>query len=255
MPGLRDMTREIQRCVGVSADGAYGPNTARAIMDKLGLTIKAKPVAPAGKTGMTITEDSLESIVSFECGGKAYFEKMYKRCSWPGGASGPTFGVGWDAGYNTSAKAMEVWEPIIGTARAKRIAAACGVKGTKAKAIYRNFRDFEISYEEAMQAFLADSVPRFARLTVKTFSDITNCHPVCQAGLLSMVFNRGNKVSGNRRRHMKAIQDNTTNENIIKQCEASKVIWPKFKGLLNRRDKEVKMMRNRANDRSPHISI
>ena len=35
MSDLKSLTKEIQRAVGVSADGVYGPNTARAILRKL----------------------------------------------------------------------------------------------------------------------------------------------------------------------------------------------------------------------------
>lgn len=46
------LLKDIQRHVGVTADGVWGPNTARAIMDKLGMswrdTVQSPPVAAAG---------------------------------------------------------------------------------------------------------------------------------------------------------------------------------------------------------------
>ena len=71
--------------------------------------------------------------------------------------------------------------------------------------------------------------------------------------LLSLVFNRGAKMSGNKRREMKVIQPLVLDKNlngIAEQILSMKRLWNKSElpGLHTRRDKEAQMIANARTD-------
>ena len=71
--------------------------------------------------------------------------------------------------------------------------------------------------------------------------------------LLSLVFNRGTKMSGNKRREMKAIQALILDKDldgIAEQIRLMKRLWNKSElpGLHTRRDKEARMIANARTD-------
>ena len=259
---MSELLRAIQTKVGVTADGAYGPNTERAIAKSLGVVVEAKPAAPeeGQLTGLTVTEDSLRAVMEFECGGKSYYEKMYSSPSWPQGASGVTVGVGYDLGYNTKAQIMKDWSPVIGQRLAEILATCAGIKGSAAQSHKNRIKaSVKISFEDAWLVFVRSSVPRFAKMTVSSFPNYKKMHNVTQAMMLSVVFNRGSSLSGNRRRHMVQMRDATTDQGVINAIDAMKAIWPNsggnHPGLRNRRNKEVTLIANRGNDTSKLIHV
>ena len=75
-------------------------------------------------------------------------------------------------------------------------------------------------------------------------------------GLISMVFNRGNSLEGDRRKEMKDIVplvEKKDYEGIAKQIEASKRLWEgkNMAGLLDRRDGEASLVRNAVHTYKP----
>jgi GH24 family phage-related lysozyme (muramidase) len=247
----------IQRHVGVDDDGIWGRQTERAVAVALGLLVDATPTkGPPTPTHLTVTEESRKKIMEFECGGRVYYNSRYARPSWPGGASGTTVGCGYDLAYNSKEQIEKDWGGIVSETELRYLKSCSGIKGSRAKAHRNRIRPHVyISFDEAWQVFLKRSIPRFAKLAAKAFPNAKNLHPVTQAAILSVTFNRGASKVGYRRRHMAQMARATTDEQVRDAIEASKAIWPNFKGVRNRRDKEVAMIDNRHSDDSERVRV
>ena len=48
---------------------------------------------------MNPSKESIEKIIEWEIGDRAYYNKYLSHFTWPGGASGVTVGFGYDLGY------------------------------------------------------------------------------------------------------------------------------------------------------------
>jgi len=49
------------------------------------------------------SKNTLDLLLEYEVGGgQSYYNKKLSRFTWPGGASGPTIGIGIDTAYYTS---------------------------------------------------------------------------------------------------------------------------------------------------------
>jgi hypothetical protein len=67
-------------------------------------------------------------------------------------------------------------------------------------------RDVLVRWELASEVFNEVTVARFFALTKRTFPGVERLHPNAQAALVSLVFNRGNSLIGERRSEMRAIR-------------------------------------------------
>lgn len=256
---MSQLLKAIQSKVGASPDGVYGAKTEHAIAQELGL-LRSPVERTSGEVGLVVTERSLNSVMEFECGGESFYNLRYSRPSWPQGASGVTVGVGYDLGYHTKSQIVRDWELVVGRRIAELLATCAGVKGSRAKA-YRDRieKSVRISFEGAWKVFVDTTVPRFAKLTAGTFPNHHRMHPVTQAMMLSVVFNRGSSLKGYRRRHMVQMRNSVTDQGVINAIDQMKVIWPRREGnhpgIRNRRDKEIKIITQRATDTSPTIKL
>ena len=83
----------------------------------------------------------------------------------------------------------------------------CGLTGEVAKQRLASVRDIIISWELAWEVFNVVTVPKFYNLTKKAFPGLEELPADVQGGLVSLVFNRGTSMEGDRRREMRAIRD------------------------------------------------
>ena len=81
-----------------------------------------------------------------------------------------------------------------------------GKKGKSAEQSLHGVKDIFISLESAKRVFYESYLPRYAAKTRKTYPEVKNLFPDAQAGLLSLIYNRGAAMKGSRRREMAAIK-------------------------------------------------
>ena len=128
---------------------------------------------------------------------------------------------------------------------AERLTAAAGLTRARARAILPSLRDIVINWENAELVFNETTLTSFIDLTTNTFPGMESLHPNAQAVLVSLVFNRGSSLSGDRRREMRAIRDLVKTQDykgMAHQLRLMKRLWPDIKGLQRRREAEAKMM-------------
>ena len=201
-----------------------------------------------------LSKKSLDLILEFEVGGgESYYNKFLKNPAWPEGQSGVTIGVGYDLGYVNKTEFSEDWKDLPKEIF-DRLYKVVGIKGYNAKNLIRGLRDITIPWELSLQVFNNKTVAKFWNLTRDTFPNFDKMPEDAKGGLVSLVFNRGSALEGDRRREMKLIRDgmritNTFDQKalsfIANQIRNMKRIWAGGsieKGMNRRRDAEAKLI-------------
>ena len=201
-----------------------------------------------------LSKKSLDLILEFEVGGgESYYNKFLKNPTWPEGQSGVTIGVGYDLGYVNKAEFSEDWKDLPKEIF-DRLYKVVGIKGYNAKNLIRGLKDITIPWDLALKVFNNKTVTKFWNLTKETFPNFDNLPEDAKGGLVSLVFNRGNALEGDRRREMKLIRDGmklVSNFDqkaltfIANQIRNMKRIWiggSIEKGMSRRRDAEAKLI-------------
>ena len=201
-----------------------------------------------------LNKKSLDLILEFEVGGgENYYNKFLKNPTWPGEQSGVTIGVGYDVGYVNKTEFANDWKELP-QKDFDRLYKVVGVKGYNAKELARRLKDIVIPWDLALKVFMNKTVSKFYNLSRNTFINFDKLPEDAKGGLVSLVFNRGAALEGDRRREMKAIRnimtraqnfDEKTLSQIADQIRKMKRIWiggSIEKGMSRRRDAEAKII-------------
>jgi len=197
-----------------------------------------------------ISRKSIDMIIQHEIGGKAYYDKILQKPSWPGGESGITVGIGYDLGYNTEKQFIKDWGKVLSEPNVKTLKTVIGFKGQKAKlSLKGELLNIRIPYNIAYDVFVKSSIPRYYKLTLSIYPGMVNLNEDTQGALVSMIFNRGASLNGESRKEMRAIVDlieAKDYEGIAEEIEKSKRLWEHkgLDGLVIRREAEADMIRN-----------
>ena len=201
-----------------------------------------------------LSKKSLDLILEFEVGGgENYYNKFLKNPAWPGEQSGVTIGVGYDLGYVNKTEFTNDWKELP-QKDFDRLYKVVGIKGIAAKDLIRGLKDISIPWELSLQVFNNKTINKFWNLTKSTFPNFDNLPEDAKGGLVSLVFNRGNALEGDRRREMKLIRDGmklvsvydqkalTFIANQIKNMKRILDGGSIEKGMSRRRDAEAKLI-------------
>jgi GH24 family phage-related lysozyme (muramidase) len=193
--------------------------------------------------------DTLKLLFDYEVGGgKPYYDKYLSKFTWPGGASGPTIGIGVDCGYYTKEEIAKIFH-FLKNDQIKLIQGASGKTGSSGKEYTKILREagIVVSWDQAKEIFESLTWPKFARLTEKAFPEVEELCDNAYGALVSLVFNRGSAMQGDSRLEMRNIRDLVPKKNykgIAKELRKMKRIWQGkgLDGLLERREAEAKLV-------------
>lgn len=201
-----------------------------------------------------LNDRSLKLIFDFEVGGgENYYNKFLKNPTWPGEQSGVTIGVGYDIGYVNKAEFANDWKNLQKESF-DRLYKVVGIKGYQAKELAKRLKDIVVPWDMAFNVFINKTVKKFYDLTKDTFPNFDKLPEDAKGGLVSLVFNRGASLDGNRRREMKNIKDimnktekfdEKTLRQIAEEIRKMKRIWAGGsieKGMSRRRDAEADLI-------------
>ena len=201
-----------------------------------------------------LSKKSLDLILEFEVGGgENYYNKFLKNPAWPGEQSGVTIGVGYDLGYVNKTEFTNDWKDLP-QKDFDRLYKVVGIKGIAAKNLIRGLKDITIPWDLSLKVFNNKTVTKFYNLTRQTFPNFDNLPEKAKGGIVSLVFNRGASLEGERRREMKFIYDAMKITKVFdqkaltfiaNQIRAMKRIWVGGsieKGMSRRRDAEAKLI-------------
>lgn len=206
----------------------------------------------AGKdtNGCRCSQAAIDLIVAEEIGSQAQYTRLYQHFSWPGGASGPTVGVGYDCGYVTSAQIRVDWTGIISDQMVLALVAAAGLKGEAGRAFVARHREtVTITYDQAMRQFMERELPKWETRVSQVLPNADLLNGDCFGALTSIADNRGTGgfISGEERfREMRTIRDYMSEKRfdlIPDQILAMRRLWPEGGDLWNRRTHEAALFR------------
>ena len=242
-----------------SADGKFGPKTEAALKqfqtnkgllaDGIAGVKTLTALFPGELLGSSLLSyKAIQLILEFEIGGgQQYYEKFLQRPTWPEGQSGITIGIGYDLGYNTVEVFNQDWQKL-GDVEQKRLSDCCGLKEDAAKERLASVKDIIVPWELAWEVFNVVTVPKFYNFTKEAFPGFENLAADVQGGLVSLVFNRGTSMQGNRRVEMRVVRDLVTKKNVLliaEQIRKMKRIWLGTSienGMTRRREAEADLI-------------
>jgi hypothetical protein len=188
--------------------------------------------------------EAVTFIVREEVGGRKFYDQHVAMPHFPGEASGVTIGVGYDLRFQEAADFEADWAGILTPAQMDALRPHLGKKGSDAAvAALSNMR---IPFHAAWKVFVSRALPRGIAQTARCYGALDSLPPLCRGALVSLVYNRGTKLTGDSRREMQAIHDHLAAgrlDQVAAEFENMKRLWPASEGLRKRRDKEAEMWR------------
>lgn len=184
-------------------------------------------------------------IIRWEIGSPARYARLYEGLICPGGASGPTGGVGYDFGHQTAADIRAEWHEH---ADVERLATASGVVGPAAcRSWVAAHADIRIPFDYAERIFLTRTLPAYQLAAERALGEGWDRLPAnAQAGNTSLGYNRGWSMRGDRNREKRAIRDVCAPAGDVRcnatEIRAMKRLWPDVRGLRDRRDDEARVV-------------
>lgn len=197
----------------------------------------------------TPSRDTLKLLFDYEVGGgKAYYDKYLSKFTWPGGASGPTIGIGVDCAYYSKEELEKIFH-FLNEKQIKLVQQASGKTGQSGKEYTKVLRTsgITVSWDQAREIFETLTWPKFAKLAEKTFPQLDRLCDNAYGAIVSLVFNRGSSTSGSSRSEMREIKDLVPKKDyrsIAIEFQKMKRIWrgKGLDGLLERRDAEAALV-------------
>lgn len=196
---------------------------------------------------LTISDAAADLIIREENSSEAYYNKLCRGFEWPGGASGPTVGIGYDCGYVTRPECVDDWTPYVSSETVEALLAGVGLQGTRAQAWVRQHRrDVDITWDQALAQFRGSTLPKWIERTSRALPNCEMLNPTCFGVLVSLTYNRGPSYRREGARY-------TEMRNILAHMKAQKFglipneikmmsrIWPKTSGVHKRRFNEAKL--------------
>lgn len=111
---------------------------------------------------------------------------------WPGGASGITYGYGYDLGYNNQDQIRRDWESYVNGNVLAFMLQCSGINGLQAKKLITPVtKTLRISQSAADSVFGLRTLPRYEKLALETYPGLEALPPDAQGAIVSLVFNRG----------------------------------------------------------------
>ena len=241
----KNRIKRIQSHLGVPSDGIIGPTTLTALENVL--FDKQQREAVGEHFSLTVSKKGLKQIVKHEISSAVYYNKFLSHPVWPGGQSGITIGIGYDLGYNNEQQIRKDWSGNLSEIDLEKLVVVSGLKNDAASQALKNVKSVFIPLETAQSVFYESTLSRYAAATARTYPGIEKLHPNAQAGLLSLIYNRGTSLKGPRRKEMATIKDLVIQQDytgISQQIRAMKQLWENkgLDGLLKRRDDEARLV-------------
>lgn len=189
-------------------------------------------------------------IVTEEDGDENYYLKTEEHFDWPGGASGPTVGVGFDCGYESADSIQASWAGYIDQARIDVLKTAAGKHGEAGRVFVDAHKSaVTISWTESLAQFQGHELPRWEDITAKALPNVDALSGDSFGALVSLTYNRGPSFDspGSRYIEMRNIKSHMAAKAfdlVPNEFLAMRRLWPKGGDLWNRRGHEAMLFRD-----------
>lgn len=190
-----------------------------------------------------------ELLVRWEITSQQVYMRRYQWPIWPGGASGITWGIGYDGGHQPAHIIVREWEAH---EHRQRLSTTSGIIGERARQALPSYRDIVVPWRMAVDVLEAASIPRYRAAARRAYGrHFDTAPPGVQCALTSETYNRGESMAGSRRAERRVIRDECLPrgdaECVARQLEASCRVWAGDErlggGLCARRRDEARAAR------------
>ena len=203
----------------------------------------APPAAPEGREA-ACRRAAAALIIRWEVTSESWYNRRLQFPIWPGGASGVTWGIGYDGGHQTRAVIVDDWQAH---AQRDRLGGTAGITGTRANTVLPGYRDIGTAFDYASQVFEDRSLVEYERRSRRAFgAGFDALRPNACAAMVSLVYNRGAAMTGDSRREMRALRDDCIPTQdyacMARQLRAMERLWRgtvNYNGLSARREAEA----------------
>jgi len=191
-------------------------------------------------------------IVRWEVTSPAYYSSRLQGVICPGGASGPTWGLGWDGGHQTQRDNREAWSEH---EHVERLALTAGITGeARCRESRAGLLDVRTPYPLAEVVFIRFALPKYKAIAVRKYGvQLLDQSPGVRAALYSETYNRGGAIRGARGNEQAVIRDTCLPARdaacVAVQLNAMCRLWqgtPNGPGLCARRADEARVARGEA---------
>lgn len=194
-----------------------------------------------------------DSILAYEIGwdtksGFAYYNKFLQSPTVPDPTntdSGVTLAVGIDCGYNTPQQIRTLFSGFIPASDVELLVKCSGLKKQAAVNMLPSVKHIKLPIDSALLIFYNHTISIFSKLAYSIYPAMVNINPVEQTCIVSLVFNRGTKLDGDRRKEMKALVDAIKRDNDKEMgglFRSMKRLWANTKGLQIRYERLAKII-------------
>lgn len=237
----------------VLVDGAFGSGTSQAVRaarvtlglpgpavadDAFQAAVQAfpDPFPPITAAGMTF-------IAREEVSDGMTYRRKYLRPCLPPSPSGITIGIGYDCKFVDRTQLEADWQGVLSPQAIAFLEPALGIPGTPR--LCAQAASVTIALGDAMRVFATRSLPKYFAETRRIYPAVADqtLNAAQRTALVSLVYNRGADLDGDRRREMRTIQQLLRNGqlgDVPAQFESMTRLWQNVaNGLVKRRRAEA----------------
>jgi hypothetical protein len=257
-----DEVKELQRSLNrmgalLLVDGDFGPATEQAVSEArslLGLPDAAEAddslseaLSAVHDPSPELTAPGVTFIAREEVTSPAEYRRRYKNPVWPTKDSGITIGIGYDLRFTSRAKLESDWGGTLDAPVISRLASVSGTRGSAER--LESVKDVEVPLPHAVGVFLRRMLPEHIGKTRRSYPQLDDLPAARRTALISLVFNRGPSLDGDRRVEMRRIRqllDSGRLDAVPEQLESMTRLWDPEKegGVITRRRREATLWRS-----------
>ena len=167
-----------------------------------------------------LTPQGYKLIIDGETGGEWQYKK-WPHPEWPKGASGVTWGIGYDATAQSESIIRIDWKKL-GKHDADRLAATHPLRHDAARRAAYSLRDITISWLLSLEVYQNVDLARTDQLCRRSFPGFDDLRPTARDAIRSLVFNRGACFAGPRYKEMRDIRDAVPGQNYEAMARAER---------------------------------
>ncbi|MEP7106772.1 MAG: hypothetical protein ABI760_02295 [Ferruginibacter sp.] len=159
--------------------------------------------------------------------------------------SGVTIGIGYDCGQYTAGKIKLDWQSVLPLHMVNALIKVVGLKKQQAVNSLPLVSEVDVPIEAALQVFYNTTIFEFAKKASGIYPELNKLHPVEQSVIVGLVYNRGTKLDGDRRKEMKDLIVAIKNDDekaIADLIRSMCRLWPDTLGLRKRRLAEAALI-------------
>ena len=196
-----------------------------------------------------VWKKAFDFVYACETDPKERVKDVWYPC-WPGGLSGVTWGVGWDARWWSSEHVKKTWAEL-DSDDLEKLAQTAKKKESEAERALRDVKDIPIPKDVAMKVY-QDNLKSVYGLTGTTFPGFEKLPTGVQVALISLVYNRahgdkmpmGDPNAYDRYWEMRQIQRDVANQDLVSIYHHLTMMMRLWKGGVNvRRTAECKLIK------------